>query len=61
MMPDWLVLGARYVAEAVSVLLSIGFWISLDNSFSAWAIIMTLVLWFLLKSLLVSVAALLFH
>ena len=43
------------------MLLSIGFWISLDNSFSAWAIIVTLVLWFLLKSLLVSVAALLFH
>lgn len=61
MMPDWLVMGARYLAEAVSLLLSIGFWISLDDPFSAWAIIVSLLLWFLLKSLLVSVAALLFH
>lgn len=61
MTPDWLVLGARTVARVLSVLAAFGLWLSLNEPFSAWSILMVLGVWFLLREVLVSLAALLFH
>jgi len=61
MTPDGLVLGARTVARVLSALAALGLWFSMDEPFSAWSILIVLGAWFLLREVLVSLAALLFH
>lgn len=60
-MQDNIVLGAKYTAEVLSVILAIGFWGSLDEPLSVLAVIGTAILWFVTKNVLVSVAAIIFH
>lgn len=61
MTPDRLVLGSGTVARILSTLAACCLWLSMDEPFSAWSILIVLGAWFLLREVLVSLAALLFH
>lgn len=61
MTPDRLVLGSRTVARILSTLAACGLWLSMDEPFSAWSVLIVLGFWFLLREVLVSLAALFFH
>ena len=53
MTPDRLVLGSRTVARILSTLAACCLWLSMDEPFSAWSILIVLGFWFLLREVLV--------
>lgn len=60
-MGDRAVLMARDMAEVTGGLIALGLWFSLDEPLRLGAVVGMVVFWFLLRSILISVAALLFR
>ena len=60
-MSDNLILLAKIVAEMIAAIITFIFWINLDSSFSLGSLVVTVVVYLVLRNIFSSIAALLFH